>query len=186
MRKYVIAILVLLVPTFLVSCGGAKPIAEQGDTVRVDYVGTLDDGEEFDSSKGEGREPLEFVIGDGSMIPGFDAGVRGLSVGQTKTIRIDPKDAYGDKIMQQTLPLNVIQDIVGADVTLTAGESYEPANNPPFKVIEVGEDDILIEFENNHPLAGQSLNFEIEMVDITKGEASQAAPVEENQAEATN
>ena len=142
-------------------------VAEVGDTVSVHYVGTKDDGEQFDSSRESGI-PLTFVIGDGSMIPGFDQWVRGLHVGEKKTVRIEPAEAYGDKVIQQSLPLFAIQGVVGEDVTLTEWESYQPANNPPFTVISIGEEEITIEFENNHPLAGEALNFEIELVDLTK------------------
>ena len=76
--------------------------AKPGDTVQIHYTGTLDDGSQFDSSSG--REPLEFTLGSGQVIPGFDAAVTGLSEGESRTVRIEPEDAYGEvdeRLVQQ-------------------------------------------------------------------------------------
>lgn len=142
--------------------------ADVGHTVSVHYVGTLDDGEEFDSSRQEGRSPLTFTIGDGSMIAGFDAGVQGMSVGETKNIRIEAADAYGEEIVEQEIARDVIQDLAGEDVELVVGNEYTPEGKPPFTVVSMDENNVTISFENAHNLAGKALNFEIELLSVTK------------------
>jgi peptidylprolyl isomerase len=130
-----------------------------GQTVAVHYTGTLDDGEQFDSS--EGREPLTFTVGSGQVIAGFDDAVRGLSVGDSVTVRLEPADAYGevDPELVIEFPIEEVPEefqVEGIQVLL--------GGSTPATVIEVTEDTVTV--DANHELAGQALTFEIELVEI--------------------
>jgi peptidylprolyl isomerase len=137
-----------------------------GDTVRVHYRGTLSDGSEFDSS--EGREPLEFVIGAGNVIPGFDAAVVGLAPGEKVTVTIPAADAYGEPSPEglQPFPLSAFPSPpeVGWAVEL-GGPNGERI---PATIHEINGDEVILDF--NHPLAGQDLTFDIELVEIAPAE----------------
>ena len=100
--------------------------ADIGHTVSVHYVGTLDDGEQFDSSREADRSPLSFTIGDGSMIAGFDAGVQGMTRGEIKNVRIEAADAYGEAVVEQSIEKSVIQGLAGEGVALEVGTEYTP------------------------------------------------------------
>ncbi len=148
--------------TTTTSAGASAPaddIVDVGDLVAVNYTGTLDDGSEFDSSIG--REPLEFVVGSGQVIPGFDEAVIGLTVGDTTTVRIPPDQAYGEPDPEAIIefPIEDVPEefrVVGMQVLVGDGI--------PATVIEVTADTVTI--DANHPLAGQALTFEIEIVEI--------------------
>ena len=134
-------------------------MAEVGDSVEVHYVGTLDDGTQFDSSRD--RDPLAFVIGSGGLIAGFDNGVRGMAEGDKKTVRLGPADAYGEILSEliqaveiATLPEGVV---VGSSL-------QDPNSGRQFVVVEITGDSATL--DGNHPLAGQTLTFELEMVAI--------------------
>ena len=136
---------------------------QQGDTVKVHYRGTLADGTEFDSS--EGSEPLEFTVGAGEVIPGFDSAVLDMSdVGDKTTVTIPSEEAYGGRVEEATqqVPLEAFPERpqVGWVVELTTPEGQQVQA----VVAEVGEMTATIDF--NHPLAGEDLTFEIELVDI--------------------
>ncbi|MDY7102221.1 MAG: FKBP-type peptidyl-prolyl cis-trans isomerase [Actinomycetota bacterium] len=128
-----------------------------GDTVQVHYTGRLDDGRTFDSS--QGRDPLQFVVGSGQVISGFDQAVSGLAVGDTRSFRIEPDDGYGDR--RDDLVLKVPQG--QAPDGLTVGDQVQ-VNNTPATVIDV--DDAGVTIDANHPLAGHALNFDIQVVGI--------------------
>lgn len=136
---------------------------EHGDTVKVHYRGTLSDGTEFDSS--EGSEPLEFTVGAGEVIPGFDSAVRELdTVGDKKTVTIPAEDAYGERMEEahQQIPLEAFPERPQAgwvvELNTPEGQQVQAV------VAEVGETTATIDF--NHPLAGEDLTFEIELVDV--------------------
>lgn len=133
----------------------------QGQTVRVHYRGTLADGTEFDSSRG--REPLEFQLGSQQVIPGFEAAVITLEPGETLTVTIPAEDAYGERhpeaVQQVPRTMFTEEPEVGCMVSLVAPDATELAA----EIAEVGEDEVTLDF--NHPLAGQALTFEIELVD---------------------
>ena len=138
--------------------------AKAGDTVRVHYTGKLDDGTQFDSS--EGRDPLKFALGAGEVISGFDRAVEGMAVGENKSVRIDPDDAYGprDDQLVREVPKNVLPD----DMQLAVGMPLQ-AQDPNGEVLQlvvtaVADDSITV--DANHPLAGEALNFDIELVEI--------------------
>ena len=137
---------------------------KEGDLVRVHYTGTLVSGEKFDSS--EGRDPLEFTVGAGQMIKGFDAAMPGMTVGEKKTINIAPADAYGEKNEDAIIEFPANQ--VPADMKLEIGmqlQLSDQAGNPiPVVVAEIKED--VIVFDANHFLAGKELIFDVELVEI--------------------
>ncbi len=133
-------------------------MVEVGDQVAVHYRGTLDDGEEFDSSAG--RDPLAFEVGAGQMIPGFDEAVRGMKVGDSKTVRLEPDQAYGERREDLLLAIPTNQAPDGLEV----GQQVFLDNNIPAVVVEIDEDEVTI--DANHRLAGEALTFEIEVVSI--------------------
>lgn len=137
-------------------------MAQEGDAVAVHYIGTLDDGTEFDASRPRGST-LDFVIGTGSMIAGFDEGVRGMAEGETRTVRIEPADAYGEVDRELLIEVDISQvpeGVVEGDVLV------DPNSGRPVPVVSiVGE---VVTLDLNHELAGETLTFEIEMVSITR------------------
>jgi len=138
--------------------------AKSGDTVKIHYTGTLDDGTEFDTSAG--GEPLEFTLGSGNVIPAFDKAVQGMAVGETKTVNIPPEEAYGprnDEMVQE-----VPKSALPADLEPTEGMALR-AQGPDGQVMNltvVAVADRSITVDGNHPLAGKALNFDIELVAI--------------------
>ncbi len=140
-------------------------IVNNGNTVSVHYRGTLEDGTEFDSSHNRG-ETLTFQVGSGQMIEGFDKGVVGMSVGEVKNITLDAEQAYGEsnpeaiqEISKAAFPED-FEFVIGASV-----QGQGPEGQPIIaKIVSEQEEAVTLDF--NHPLAGQKLNFEIEMVEI--------------------
>ena len=139
-------------------------VVKSGDNVKVHYTGKLVSGEQFDSSVG--REPLEFVVGAGMMIKGFDAAMPGMAIGEKKTINIAPEDGYGPRNPEAMIEFPKEQ--VPADMKLEPGMPLtlsDQAGNPvPVIVVEVKDDVIVL--DANHFLAGQELVFDIELVSI--------------------
>ena len=138
--------------------------AKAGDTVKIHYTGTLDDGTQFDSSKG--RDPLEFEVGSGQVIPGFDKAVEGMAVGDTKTVNIPVDDAYGPRHDQmiQEVPKSALPDEVEPAVGMGLQARRPDGAMLDLTITEVGEETITV--DGNHPLAGQPLNFDLELVEI--------------------
>ena len=138
--------------------------AKEGDQVKVHYTGKFKDGEVFDSSRN--REPLAFTIGAGQLIPGFDNGVLGMQVGETKIVEAAPGDAYGPH--HDRLVTVVKKKYFPKTITPHIGQQLqtEDENGRPINVCVTrieGED---ITLDANHPLAGKTLFFEIEMMEI--------------------
>lgn len=137
---------------------------KSGDKVKVHYHGKLTDGTTFDSSAG--REPLEFEVGAGMMIPGFDKGVLGMSVGDKKTINISPDDAYGqvlDELFME-FPKDRFPQDMQPEVGMTLNMSNGQGQQFPVVVAEIKDDVVIL--DANHPLAGQELIFDIELVGV--------------------
>ena len=138
---------------------------KEGDVVKVHYTGKLTSGEQFDSSVG--REPLEFTVGAGQMIKGFDAAMPGMSLGEKKTINIAPEDAYGPRSEEAIIQFP--KENVPADMQLEPGMTLTLSNQMgqpvPVIVVEVQQDVIIL--DANHFLAGQELIFDIELVEIS-------------------
>lgn len=137
---------------------------KDGDTVKVHYTGTLQDGEVFDSS--EGREPLEFTLGQGQLIPGFENAVTGLGKGESTTVDIPSKEAYGE--LREDLVISVPKDQLPDEVEPQIGmqlQVNQPDGQPiPVRITEVGDENLTL--DANHPLAGKDLTFKIELVEI--------------------
>lgn len=138
--------------------------AKSGDTVKIHYTGTLEDGTQFDSS--QGRDPLEFELGSGQVIPGFEKAVEGMAIGEEKSVTIDSDDAYGprqDQMVQEVPKTALPPDLDPAEgMALQAqGQDGQPIN---LTVTEIGEETITV--DANHPLAGKKLKFDIELVAI--------------------
>jgi len=139
-------------------------LAQDGDKVKVHYHGTLRTGETFDSS--EGRDPLEFTVGSGQVIKGFDEGVKGMSIGEKKTVEIPVGDAYGEK--NQELVIEFPRAQFPPDMNPEVGQQLVMSNGSgqsfPVTVKDVKEDSVIL--DANHPLAGEDLIFNIELVEI--------------------
>jgi peptidylprolyl isomerase len=137
---------------------------KSGDVVRVHYTGTLEDGSQFDSSVG--RAPLEFTVGAGQMIAGFDAGVVGMAVGEKKTILIDPDHGYGQKDPTAIIefPSANIPEGMTVEVGMKLNLQNQYGQPVPVVVMEVKEEVIIM--DANHFLAGKDLTFEVEIVEI--------------------
>ncbi|WP_146586284.1 FKBP-type peptidyl-prolyl cis-trans isomerase [Puniceibacterium confluentis] len=135
-----------------------------GDTVRIHYTGTLDDGTTFDSSAG--RDPLEFTVGSGQIIPGLDKAMPGMNVGDKKTVAIVADEAYGqpNPEARQAVPRTEIP----AEIPLELGTQLQvqtPTGQVmPVTIVEVTEAEVTL--DANHPLAGKDLTFAIELVEI--------------------
>jgi peptidylprolyl isomerase len=138
--------------------------AKSGDIVQVHYTGTLEDGTIFDSSKD--REPLEFTLGGGQMIKGFDAAVMGMEIGEVRTANIPSAEAYGE--LNEEMMIEVPNDQIPADLKPQVGMQLavgQPdGSSVPVTVREVSDTGIIL--DANHPLAGKDLTFEIELVSI--------------------
>lgn len=136
-----------------------------GDTVSIHYKGTLDDGSVFDSS--EGREPLQFTVGSGQIIPGLDSALPGMKVGEAKTVRVSADKAYGPVNPQARQP--VPRDQFPPDIPLEVGRQLQVQTQNgqvlPVAIVEVNEDNVVL--DANHPLAGKDLTFDISLVSIS-------------------
>ncbi len=138
--------------------------AADGHQVRIHYTGRLDDGTVFDSSRG--REPLGFTIGEGRVIPGFEAAVRGMAVGDSKTAVIPADQAYGPPNDELYLEVPVEQLPDGYDPEVGGQLQMTTADGRPVPVRVHEVRDEIVVLDANHPLAGQQLTFDIELVEI--------------------
>jgi peptidylprolyl isomerase len=138
--------------------------AKDGDKVKVHYHGRLRSGETFDSS--QGRDPLEFTVGAGQMIKGFDEGVKGMQVGDKKTVEISADDAYGQREAGNLIefPKDQFPPNMNPEAGMQLMLSNDQGQQFPVVVVEVKESSVVL--DANHPLAGQDLIFDIEMMDI--------------------
>ena len=139
---------------------------KKGNKVKIEYTGTLDDGSVFDSSE-KHNAPLEFEVGAGMVIPGFEKAVIGMNVGDEKEFRIPSAEAYGDQKEEllKTVPKAQIPD---GDKIKTGSVIVVQAPNGariPLKVVKVTDDTVTIDF--NHPMAGKALNFKIKVVGVS-------------------
>lgn len=138
--------------------------AKQGDTVRIHYTGTLEDGTVFDTS--QNRDPLEFTLGEGKVISGFEEAVEGMAEGEKKTAEIPSDDAYGPR--RDDLVLTVAREQLPEDLEPDVGDQLEMRTQDgqtfPVVVAEVGDE--RVQLDANHPLAGKDLTFEIKLVEV--------------------
>ena len=138
--------------------------ASSGNTVKVHYTGTLSDGTVFDSSRE--REPFEFTLGAGQVIPGFDNAVEGMAVGDTNTVTIPSAEAYGDVRDDLMLPVNrdQVPDNIEPEVGMQVQLQTASGGTAVATIVKVDEASILL--DANHPLAGKDLTFDLELVEI--------------------
>jgi peptidylprolyl isomerase len=138
--------------------------AKNGDTVTIHYQGSLEDGSVFDSS--EGRDPLQFEVGSGQIIPGLDAEIPGMKVGDTKTVVVEPDQAYGQVVpdAKQTVPRADIPDSIPLEVGMPLQVQTQQGQDISVRVAEISDEAVVL--DANHPLAGETLKFEIELVSI--------------------
>lgn len=138
--------------------------AQAGDTVRVHYTGTLADGSVFDSS--EGREPLEFTLGGGQVIEGFDSAVTGMRVGEEKQVTIAVDDAYGPR--RDELMLLVDHSAFPTQMQPQLGQQLQVSPDDEqvmiVTVADISDEGVLL--DGNHPLAGEDLTFALRLVEI--------------------
>lgn len=139
-------------------------IVQEKNNVSVHYTGTLENGEIFDSSRD--REPLSFEVGAGQMIPGFEKAVKGMKLNETKKITIEPSDAYGE--LKPDMVQKINKEQLPPELTVHVGQQLTSQMPDGQQIVvtvkDIAEDEITI--DANHPLAGKTLNFEIEVVDI--------------------
>ncbi len=140
------------------------PEAKSGDTVKVHYTGKLEDGTVFDTSAD--REPLEFTIGQGQVIPGFEKAVVGMNTGDTKTEEIPPEDAYGPHLEELILEVDI--DQIPENLDPQVGQKLQMRQDDGrmaiVEVTNVSESGMTL--DANHPLAGKGLTFDIQLVNI--------------------
>ncbi|HMH32529.1 MAG TPA: peptidylprolyl isomerase [Puia sp.] len=137
---------------------------KEGDTVKVHYHGRLTDGTTFDSS--QGRDPLEFKVGGGMVIRGFDNGVLGMQVGDKRTIEIPVEDAYGpeDPQMIMEFPIDRFPEDMKPEIGMQLNMSNGSGQNFPVVIMEIKGETVIL--DANHPLAGEDLIFDLELVEI--------------------
>jgi peptidylprolyl isomerase len=136
---------------------------DNGKNVKVHYKGTLEDGTIFDSS--EGREPIEFAIGGGTVIPGFEEAIKEMAVEESKTITIPSAEAYGE--YQDNMVGEFPRDQLPGEFTPEVGmvlEMQTPDGDMPVRITELGDETLML--DANHPLAGQDLTFELTLVAV--------------------
>jgi peptidylprolyl isomerase len=138
--------------------------AKSGDTVRVHYTGKLEDGTQFDSSAG--KDPLEFSIGAGEVLPAFDSAVEGMAIGDSKSVNIEAAEAYGRRHEQliQDVPREHLPDDMQPAVGMQLQAQGQDGQPIKLVVTEVKKETITV--DGNHPLAGRDLDFDIKLVDI--------------------
>lgn len=137
--------------------------AQAGDTVRIHYTGTLEDGSVFDSS--QGRDPLEFTLGSGQVIAGFDEGVTGMQQGEQKTITIPAAAAYGPH--HEELVIRVGADELPEGLHPEVGQKLQMSDGQQVMMVTVtAADEAGVTLDANHPLAGKDLTFALELVEI--------------------
>ena len=138
---------------------------KEGDIIKVEYVGTFDDGSIFDSTEANGDNPLKFEVGAGQIIPGFDNSVVGKNVGDEFNIRLEPSEAYGE--YKEGMTQSISKDQFPPEQEPKAGLMIMlmgPQGQPIPATIKEVEDDIVI-IDSNHPMAGKILNFKIKVVE---------------------
>lgn len=139
--------------------------AKHGDLVKVRYTGTLDDGSTFDSS--DGREPLQFVIGEGMLIPAFEQAIVGMLPGDSRLVHIPADDAYGPYMDEMILEVdkNQIPPYLNPEEGMQLQITQDDGSSTVVKVVKLTDEKVFL--DANHPLAGKDLNFSIELVDIS-------------------
>lgn len=137
---------------------------KKDDNVKVHYTGKLSNGQVFDSSRE--RDPIEFKVGEGKMIPGFENGVMDMELNEKKNIEVKPDDAYGevrDDLFQE-VSKEQLPDDINPEVGMGLAAQMPDGSERQLRVADIKDDSIIV--DANHPLAGKDLNFEVEVVGI--------------------
>jgi peptidylprolyl isomerase len=144
--------------------GGEKTIVKKGDSVKIQYTGSLEDGTIFDSSKA--GEPLEFTVGGGQIIPGFDEAVEGMKLNEEKKVTIKAEDAYGerDETLIREFPRNSLPENFKPEKGMVIQLQDQTGRPMPATIIDITENSITVDL--NHPLAGKDLTFDMKVVGI--------------------
>jgi len=153
---------------------------KEGDKVKVEYTGTMDDGTVFDASEKHGK-PLEFEIGKNLVIPGFEKAIAGMKKGEEKEIKLSAEEAYGapkPELLKQ-MPRSQLPQDQEPKLGMMLIVSMQNGTQVPAKITDVTDKDVTIDL--NHPLAGKNLNFKLKLVDISEG--GNEEPAEEPKAE---
>jgi peptidylprolyl isomerase len=137
---------------------------KKGDKVKVSYTGTLTDGTVFDKSKD--NTPLEFIVGNGQVIPGFDRAIQGMQINEEKKITIKAEDAFGkrEETLTKQFPRTFFPEDFKPEKGMTVGLKGNDGQSIPARITEITEESITIDL--NHPLAGEDLTFDIKVVGI--------------------
>lgn len=137
---------------------------KDGDTIKIDYTGTLDDGTVFDSSENH-DEPLEFTVGTGQVIKGFDDAVRGMEIDGEKEFRIEATEAYGEynDALAQLIPKEMIKADMDIELGMMLLVKNPDGQQMPAKIVGMTEDEVKLDM--NHPLAGEALTFKIKVIE---------------------
>ena len=159
-RWHTVTGIILLAALLVSGCSGI--VAKTGDTVKVHYTGTLNNGTVFDTSIQ--REPLEFTIGQGQLIPGFEQAVIGMKVGESKTVTIPVAQAYGPHRSDLVFTMELSQLPENIEVGQQLQMTQTDGSTIVVTVIEISETTATM--DANHPLVGQELTFEIELIEI--------------------
>jgi FKBP-type peptidyl-prolyl cis-trans isomerase 2 len=136
---------------------------QNGDVVTVHYTGRLEDGSIFDSSLGEGREPITVKLGEGTLIKGFENGLIDMEIGEKKTVELDPENAYGypnESMVTEVMKSQVPEGIKIDDML----QAMTPAGPVNVRVLKINEDSVTL--DGNHPLSGKKLIFDLEVVSV--------------------
>lgn len=141
-------------------------MVKDGDFVVINYTGTLDDGDIFDTSVD--REPFEFQVGTGSVIPGLDKAVIGMKINEEKDIVIEPEEAYGfyDEEMVLSFPLQEVKSQFEPQVGMTIGVQLDNGRQVPALITNLTEEAVIIDM--NHPMAGKTLHFHLSLIEINQ------------------
>ncbi len=139
--------------------------AKDGDTVKVHYDGTLEDGSTFDSSRE--KAPLEFTLGAGSVIPGFEKAVIGMNEGESKTVTVPPEEGYGEYMNEfvATVEKSRIPPNIDPEIGMVLQAAAQDGSVTNFTITAIDDNEVTL--DGNHPLAGKNLTFDIELLEIT-------------------
>ena len=165
--KIIIAILVIMAAIVVAGCDAASGdrVVKNGDTVTLEFIGTLDNGETFDTSLGE--EPLVFTLGEGEMVPAFENAILGMKVGEIKKFTIPAEEAYGPYYQEYVLevPRSDIPDDIVPVIGMQLQQVQEDGTIVVATITKVTEETVTL--DANHALAGRDLTFEVELLDIS-------------------
>ncbi len=165
-NSHIVLAVILMIGVMITGCNAGHDAAQakNGNTVQVDYTGKLADGTVFDTSVG--REPLEFTLGAGQVIPGFEKAVLGMKVGEKKTVTIPANEAYGPR--SDDLILEIGREKLPSGLTPKVGQQLQMTRPDGGTIIATitNVSDNTVTIDANHPLAGKDLTFEIELVKI--------------------